>query len=234
MRIIFDTNILISVVISKTTRNKRIHVFTDPQITILANRDLFEKVQEVLQRPKIQRYLTPDQIHSFLSFFQERIELLADAEIPERMHGTSLVPLLQGKQESVRDSISMNFHRIAICLNSWGEFYPIRCIRDERYKLVINLFDKDEFYDLQDDPYETENCIDSLEYAPERNRLHDMLLEDMNRIRDPFRSYQWGKRSWRSSFPLPVSNQGTRRDTLQGFFFEAPSIESNGSGFISS
>lgn len=35
----------------------------------------------------------------------------------------------------------------------------MRCIFDGRYKLVINLLDTDEMYDLQEDPDEMVNLI---------------------------------------------------------------------------
>ena len=49
-------------------------------------------------------------------------------------------------------------------------------IRDDRYKYVYRLYEKDEFYDLKIDPYETNNRIDDSEYNSEIERLkHSML-----------------------------------------------------------
>ena len=56
--------------------------------------------------------------------------------------------------------------------DDFGAFYPIRCIVEDRYKLVINLFDRDEFYDLEDDPLEQVNLIDDPQCAADRDRLH--------------------------------------------------------------
>ena len=43
-----------------------------------------------------------------------------------------------------------------------------------------------------------ENRIQDPACAAERDRLHDALLAEMDRIRDPFRSFRWGDRAWRS------------------------------------
>lgn len=119
-------------------------------------------------------------------------------DVPECLHGRSLAPALRDPGASVHDTVMVNFHRFAINHDSFGEFYPIRCVTDGRYKLSVNLLETDEFYDLARDPYEMENRIEDPGCAEERERLHDALLERMDRIRDPFRSYRWGDRHWRS------------------------------------
>jgi uncharacterized sulfatase len=62
---------------------------------------------------------------------------------------------------------------------------------------VVNLMTQDEFYDLKDDPYEMTNLLDDENRKGERDRLHDALLDWMNRTRDPFRGYYWERRPWR-------------------------------------
>ena len=54
--------------------------------------------------------------------------------------------------------------------------------------------DSDELYDLETDPLEKKNLIDDPALAVARDRLHDWLLAEMDRIRDPFRSFRWGDR----------------------------------------
>jgi len=65
---------------------------------------------------------------------------------------------------------------------------------DDRYKLVINLFDKDELYDHTEDPYEMHNRIDDPTLHPVRDRLHQAMLEEMYRTRDPLRGSCWNDR----------------------------------------
>jgi len=67
--------------------------------------------------------------------------------------------------------------------------------------LVINLLCSDELYDMQDDPEEMENLIESPAHVAIRDALHDKLIEWMNRSRDPFRGYYWQRRPWRTDAP---------------------------------
>jgi uncharacterized sulfatase len=81
---------------------------------------------------------------------------------------------------------------------AFGNFYPVRCLVGERHKLVVNMLDTDEFYDLEKDPFELENRLYERDTAPARDAMHDALLQTMDEITDPLRSYLWGHRRWRS------------------------------------
>lgn len=93
--------------------------------------------------------------------------------------------------------VMVEFNRYEIEHDSFGGFIPVRCWVTDAYKLVLNLFTTDELYDRRSDPDEMHNQIDSPYYAEQRNQMHDALLDYMDNIRDPFRSYQWACRSWR-------------------------------------
>jgi arylsulfatase A-like enzyme len=60
--------------------------------------------------------------------------------------------------------------------------YPQRMIRSERYKLIVNPPDINEFYDLAEDPYELRNLIDKPELqatiADHYARLFSYLKEN--------------------------------------------------------
>ena len=58
----------------------------------------------------------------------------------------------------------------------------------------------------------------------ERAYTHDVLLDEMDRIRDPFRSFRWGDRPWRS-VRQAFYHGGARRDHPEGFPFEPKGIE---------
>lgn len=155
---------------------------------------------------------------------------LSGIEIPESLHGTSLVPILKDPQAKARDQVMINFHRFSINFDIFGAFYPIRCMVDDHYKLSINLFDTDELYDLSSDPHEMKNLIDDPDHAENRNRLHDNLLAEMDRIRDPYRTFQWGIRSWRTVEPPYYLGGRLRSINLpNGFPFEPSSIHADGS-----
>ncbi len=151
----------------------------------------------------------------------------SDIERPESLHGRSLLPLLAGRTGSVNDAVMLSFTRFAVNHDDWGEFYPIRAMTDGRYKLCINLFDTDEFYDLQADPCETTNRIQDDGCREARDRLHDALLAEMDRIRDPFRSFRWGARPWRS-VREPFYFGGKRRPAPRGFAFQPVGLEADG------
>ena len=114
-------------------------------------------------------------------------------------------------QSKPRDEVFMEFGRYEVDHDGFGGFQPIRCVFDGRYKLSIHLLTSDELYDLDADPGELHNLIDSPTHAEIRNALHDKLLDWMNRTRDPFRGYYWGRREWRRDFPVSWSNAGMTR-----------------------
>ena len=85
-------------------------------------------------------------------------------------------------------------------------------------------------YDLSNDPLEMHNLIDDPEHAEARDRLHDYLLSEMDEIRDPYRSYQWGDRSWRSvTEPFYLAGKFSLRNLANGFPFEPECIHADGS-----
>ena len=148
---------------------------------------------------------------------------LSDIPIPEVLTGRSLIPILKDPDSSVRDCHLISYHRFAINHDQFGEFYPIRSLVTDRYKLNINLFDTDEFYDLQEDPFETTNLIDESAVKGIRNDLHARLLNEMDRIRDPFRSFRWGDRSW-NSIREEFYWGGRNRPQPRGFPFQPRSL----------
>lgn len=123
---------------------------------------------------------------------------LARINRPPILDGESLVPILNG-QEIPERAVMVEFMRYEIEHDSWGGFQPVRCMVNERFKLVINLLHTDELYDLEVDPGEVVNRIDDPGYTRVRDRLHDQLLEWMNARRDPFRGPAWERRLWRFS-----------------------------------
>lgn len=82
----------------------------------------------------------------------------------------SLRPLVEGK--------NIPMHEYLYTQTNGNELYGMqRSIRSLRYKLIVNGFDFDEFYDLQNDPDEMHNLIDREEYAEEIKQLYYKLWE---------------------------------------------------------
>lgn len=120
---------------------------------------------------------------------------------PPVFPGISLLPQLHGEVERVNEYCFIEFGRYEVDHDGFGGFQPMRSAFDGRYKLSINLLSQDEFYDIQQDPYEMTNLIEDPAYYTEICRLHDAILDNMNRTRDPFRGYYWHRRPWRKDAP---------------------------------
>lgn len=154
---------------------------------------------------------------------------LAGVTAPASLHGTSFLPILNDPTTKTRENVMVNFHRFSINFDLFGSFYPIRCAVGERYKLAINLFDTDELYDLENDPYEYVNLIDDPAHSEARDQLHDYILAEMSRIRDPYRNYNWGKRAWRSVDDMfYLKPPFVLQNLPDGFPFEAECIHADG------
>ena len=149
---------------------------------------------------------------------------LAGIDTPPSLHGVSLAHTLADPTVPARTHAFVGFHRFAINHDDFGEFYPIRCVTDGRHKLSLNLFETDELYDLTEDPGECVNLIDDARYTAVRDGLHDALLDEMDRVRDPFRSFRWGDRAWRTARHA-FYHGGARRNKPAGFPFEPTGIE---------
>ena len=137
---------------------------------------------------------------------------LTETPIPEQAQGRSLAPSLADPALAVNDRVMMTYTRFGnsgepqryperdrseLMSKRGHEFFPIRAAVDGRYKLVINLFDTDELYDLESDPYEMDNRIDDPALAERRETLHDWLLTEMVQTRDPMRCHAFANRPWR-------------------------------------
>ena len=120
---------------------------------------------------------------------------LAGIEKPDILSGGNLLEIAE--QPNKNRGVMIEFNRYEIEHDSFGGFIPVRGWVEDDYKLVINLLGTDELYDRKNDPEEMVNLIHNEQYSDQRNRMHDSLLQHMDFIRDPFRSYQWATRPWR-------------------------------------
>lgn len=144
--------------------------------------------------------------------------------------GSSLRPCLAQPATRIHEAAFVSFSRYEIDHDGFGGFQPIRCAHAGRFKLVLNLLDRDEFYDREADPHELANRIDDPLTAAERDRLHDLLLRWMDDARDPFRGYQWQRRPWRSDAPPATwSCSGMTRQRMEDLRYEDRQLDySNG------
>ena len=108
-----------------------------------------------------------------------------------------MLKTLRNPEIATNDTIFIEFGRYEVDHDAFGGFQPIRAAFNGRFKLVINLLTTDELYDLDEDPEEMVNLIDSESHTDIRDHLHDEILAWMNASRDPFRGYYWERRPWR-------------------------------------
>lgn len=120
---------------------------------------------------------------------------LANITQPAMLPGGDLLSVVE---QNTDRSVMVEFNRYEVEHDSFGGFIPVRCWISPRFKLVLNLFTSDELYDRVNDKDELNNLIDDPDHMVIRNQMHDELLDYMDTIRDPFRTYQWSMRTWRT------------------------------------
>jgi N-acetylglucosamine-6-sulfatase len=118
---------------------------------------------------------------------------LAGIEKPEQMQGMSIVPLLTGEDVEWRDKIFYEYY--------WENAYPqtptMFGVRTDRYKYIRyhGIWDTNEFYDLEEDPYEMNNLIAS----PEHQSLIQELCDEI---------YDWLENT--DGMQIPLKRTGKR------------------------
>jgi len=115
-----------------------------------------------------------------------------------QFQGADATALLADPAAEGHGEVFVEFNRFGLPHSHWWGFVPIRCIRTAGHKLVLNLIDLDELYDLASDPGEMHNRIDDASLASVRDELHDRLLAWMDDRRDPLRGQGWHARRWRA------------------------------------
>ena len=111
---------------------------------------------------------------------------LAGVEVPEDIHGESLLPLLEGESpEDWRESLYYHFYEYPaehMVKRHFG-------VRTDRYKLIHFYNDKDfwELYDLQADPAEMRNLYGVKGYEDVTEELKSELYRLQEQYDDPIR-----------------------------------------------
>ena len=151
-----------------------------------------------------------DLVPTFLEYF--------GVSVPALLQGKSLIAAFRGTAQQPPGVIFIEFNRFELDHDGFGAFFPLRCIFDGRFKLSINLLDTDELYDLESDPHELHNLIGDPARAEVRDRLHDAVLDWMNRTRDPLRSPHWARRAWRDVAGSPFRGPTRPRPFDDAYF----------------
>ena len=69
------------------------------------------------------------------------------------MDGDSCLPILSGERESIRENHIITEH------HGHQQIFWQRMVRTPEFKYIFNPTSRDEFYDLEKDPWETKNII---------------------------------------------------------------------------
>jgi len=123
--------------------------------------------EETARIPLIVRYpaivpagSTPAELVQTIDLAPTVLELAAVTD-PTPREGRSLVPLLRGERPSWRTSLLIEYYSDTVFPRIRNMAY--QAVRTERYKYIryLELDGMDEMFDLQTDPYELDNLIDS-------------------------------------------------------------------------
>lgn len=109
---------------------------------------------------------------------------MGNISIPQTVDGRSLVPLF--KQRSPKEwpeAVFAEYHG-----DEFG-LYSQRMVRTKKYKFIFNSPDKNELYDLRQDPHELHNVIDDDEYKRVRENMMDRMVRWMKRTDDTIGPY---------------------------------------------
>jgi N-acetylglucosamine-6-sulfatase len=96
-------------------------------------------------------------------------------EKPDHMQGKSILALLKGEETEWRDRIFYEYY--------WEHHFPqtptVHGVRTDKYKLMryFGVWDRNELYDMENDPEEMNNLIDSPEH-------HEIVVQLTNEIYD--------------------------------------------------
>ncbi len=100
---------------------------------------------------------------------------VAGLEAPSQYQGMNFLPLLQGKQPKWRDSLLYEYY--------WEKNFPqtptIHALRGDKYKYIRyhGIWDLNELYDLQEDPLETNNLINSPKHQEIVKQMNERLFQ---------------------------------------------------------
>jgi arylsulfatase len=120
---------------------------------------------------------------SLMDLPQTLLELLGMDAHPG-MQGTSLVPLLSGEQEKVRDWVFTEYLNAMPWHTEPKAFASM--VRTEEWKLVAAHGLQDgELYDLANDPQEATNLYHDTKYLTQKSRMMELLLDAWASTADP-------------------------------------------------
>jgi len=140
-----------------------------PLYSTIAHPPLLIKIPGVTDGERYDSFCQPPDITPTI------LELM-DAPIASRIQGQSLLPLIRGQQKSIRD--------FAVSSLTYIQDAEVRCPTSFRTKDFLYIYGGDEWgselYDLQSDPEESQNIIDSrIDVAQQLHQQYLGFLEEI-------------------------------------------------------
>ena len=147
-----------------------------------------EAYEEALRIPVMMRFPAAVKAGQTCDSFVSNIDLapsildLCGVKAPAAMQGRSWKPLVTGKGDP---GWRKNFVYTYPCDSA--EAAPLKALRADRYKLIVNLNPKDraELYDLKNDPLEMKNLAMDKANADLVGKLRRELITEMQKNEDP-------------------------------------------------
>jgi arylsulfatase A-like enzyme len=142
--------------------------------------DCIWRIPFIVSNPSIKPTVS-DSFVSLVDLANTFLEI-GGCELANGAEGRSLMPILTGKAKAIRDN--------HIACQGYGHQFAFmqRMLRTTDAKYIYNPTDKDEFYDLANDPWETRNIIDKISKT-QLNSMKELLREDMIRVDDPMANW---------------------------------------------
>lgn len=134
------------------------------------------KVPLLVKYPeKVEPGITIDKMVMNIDIAPTLLEVAGMAQTPEQIQGKSIVPLLEQKDVSWRKKVFYEYY--------WEMAYPstptVFAVRTDHYKYIFNqgVWDINELYDIQNDPFEMNNLIRDPEYRELSNELRNEVWD---------------------------------------------------------
>lgn len=139
--------------------------------------DTIYKIPFIVSNPALKQK-TSDALVSLLDLAPTFLDLAGAKYSKDRFDGASLMPVLTGKKDDVREGA-------IVCETEGCHFKFIqRMVRTKTEKYIFNFTDKDEYYDLKKDPGEMLNIIDTVSKSKVR-KMKGILKKWMIDTKDP-------------------------------------------------
>jgi arylsulfatase A-like enzyme len=156
---------------------------------LLGKQNLYDhsvRVPLIMAGPGVPRDATREALSYLFDVFPTIAEL-AGVPTPTTVLGMSLAPVLRAAGAELRDAVVYAYRDLQRGVRTSDDRKLIRYyVRGEHYA---------QLFDLNEDPHERHNLADDPAYAPQRQRLEELLLRESRAYRDPLdlADRDWGK-----------------------------------------